>query len=154
MNPVFPAAHFELPIARSDFIDAHNAADAAVRRLLAVLNVGQKQLLSQNIDTLEKVAANPQYSKQRKAKVDILLAELRGFQAVRCDIVHGRMEVLMVDGSAQALFGNVQRQPPVGVCGLLLTLEQIKGCTARLSHIAIELSRPLVPAPPKPAASE
>ena len=129
-------------MARSKFIDAYNAADAAVRSTLSALGHEPKQLLSQNIEQLSKLPAAPNFSKERKNKIAAHLQELRKFQGARCDIVHGIMEVLTIDGVDHAFFANVQKQAQVGRTGLLLTPKEMQECCVALLRIATQLGRP------------
>ena len=137
-----PAEHVDLALARSEFIDAYNAADAAVRAVLTALGSEPKQLLCHNIDQLSKLPAAPNYSKERRSKIAASLAELRQLQSVRCDLVHGQMEILTIDGAAHALFANVQKQSIVGRAGLLLTLVEMQASRDKLRRIATQLVRP------------
>ena len=136
MSAIIPAGEFALAVARSNFIDAHNAADAAIRHRLAALKAPSHALLGQNIEALAKVAANPTYSKLAKDKVAALLNELKLLQPIRCDIVHAKMERLMIDGVVHGFFANVQNQPLLGRTGLLLTIDQIQDCSKQLARIA------------------
>lgn len=142
MTANFPAKDFDLAMARSEFIDAYNNADASVRHVLAALGHEPKQLLSQNIDLLAKAPAAPNYSKERKSKVTAFLSDLKTYQGIRCDIVHGRMETPIIDGVTHAFFTNVQKQSNHGKTGLLISFEELRECTEKLARIAIQLVRP------------
>jgi hypothetical protein len=108
---------------------------------MTLVKVADKQLVGPNIEALLKVPAGPHYSKAEKKRIDEQLVELRLLQPVRCDIVHSQMQVLLVDGVANAMFCNVQKSASIGRTGLILTLEEIRHCTRHLNEIACELRR-------------
>jgi hypothetical protein len=140
MSAIVPALVYDLHIARSKFVDAYNAADLAVRGRLQGLLVPEKAMMGDNLNALEKVAPSPQYAKSAKKRVDALVLELRDFQPLRRDVVHGRMTVVSIDGAVTAMFANVQKSTKVGRCGLLLTLAEMQHSTQRMYAIAAELS--------------
>lgn len=140
MSAIVPAVVYDLHIARSKFVDAYNAADLAVRGRLQGLLVPEKAMMGDNLNALEKVAPSPQYAKSAKKRVDALVLDLRDFQPLRRDVVHGRMTVVSIDGAITAMFANVQKSTKVGRCGLLLTLAEMQHSTQRMNAIAAELS--------------
>ena len=146
MSAIDPAAVFELHIARSNLIDAYNDADLAVRARLKAQGGTEKGLIGDNLQALEKVQPGPQYAKNEKKRIDDMIAELRELQKVRCDVVHSRMQSIVVDGMPCALFANVQKCVSVGRRGLILSREELKVCTARLETIAKQVAR--TPLPP------
>ncbi|MGQ7829081.1 hypothetical protein [Altererythrobacter sp. Z27] len=133
-------ANQRFAIARSDFIDAHNAADIAVRKLLTSFEQPSKPLMSQNIEVLVKQPAGPNYSKSEKARIERLLADLKILNGLRCDVVHSRMEVIAISGTAHAYFANVQEQHPYGRKGLVLTIAELTDAKIKLSGIAESLA--------------
>jgi hypothetical protein len=141
MSAIVPAVVFEMHMARSRLIDAYNAADLALRERMRAMRLAEKQLISQNIEAIAKVAVGPQYSKNAKKRADEQLQALRGLQQIRCDVVHSRMQILHVEGSPHALFSNVQNQARIGRQGLLLTLAELEQCEAALNAVAREFRR-------------
>lgn len=147
MTAIVPAEPFvsacaeatQLKVARSDFIDAFNRADASLRDLLASLNRAPGQNLSQNVRTLEACNPAPNYPRQTKARVDKLMKELTQLALIRCDLVHGVMSVLSIDGAGHALFENVQHRSALGRSGLMLRVSEIDGATRRLEAISRSL---------------
>lgn len=135
------AAEFEFAVARSDFVDGFNIADLAVRARLIALKVKPQQLLGPNLETLLKIPAGPQYPRAEKTNVDSAVEELRGLKQVRCDLVHGVMQHLVIWGVPHCLFQNVQEQPAVGRHGLLLNIDEMKSATEMLGRLA-EALRP------------
>lgn len=126
-------------IARSEFIDAHNEADSAIRDLLVALKQPSRQLISQNIELLASQPAAPHYSKSEKARIDGLLSEMKAFNSLRCDLVHSRMEVMAIRGASYACFMNVQEQCRYGSKGLILTLEELNRAKRDLVRIVTNL---------------
>ena len=141
MSAIVPAVVFDMHMARSRLIDAYNAADLALRERMRAMRLTEKQLISQNIEAIARVAASPQYSKTAKKRADEQLQALRDLQSIRCDVVHSRMQVLQVEGSPHALFSNVQKQARIGRQGLLLTLAELEQCEGLLNGVAREFSR-------------
>jgi hypothetical protein len=146
MSAIDPAAVFELHIARSNMIDAYNDADLAVRTRMKALGGTEKSLLGDNLQALEKMQPGPQYAKNEKKRIDELIAELRELQTVRCDVVHSRMQSIVVDGTPCGLFANVQKCLSVGRRGLILSRKELEDCAARLETIAKQIAR--APLPP------
>lgn len=126
-------------IARSEFLDAHNEIDIAIRELLLLLKQAPKQLMSQNVEALAKQPAGPQYSKAEKTRIEGVLSELKPFNGLRCDIVHSRMEVIAISGENHAYFANVQEQSRYGQKGLVLSLQELGDAKDDLRRIAQKL---------------
>ena len=141
MSAIVPAAVFELHMARSKIIDGYNAADLSVRQRLQHFHVAEKAMLAENLLALEKVAVGPQYSKAAKKRVEALVAELRAFQSLRCDVVHGRMSVATVDGELCAMFSNVQKHTKIGRACLILTLPEMQNSARDMESIAHKLTQ-------------
>ncbi len=98
-------------------------------------------MLAENLLALEKVAVGPQYSKVAKKRVEALVAELRTFQPLRCDVVHGRMSVATVDGETCAMFSNVQKHTKIGRSCLILTLAEMQNSARNMDDIADKLAK-------------
>ncbi|ABC63299.1 hypothetical protein [Erythrobacter litoralis] len=133
------SARKDFAVARSEFIDAHNAADIAVRRLLASIGKSPAVMLSANIEAMLKAPAAPQYPKAEKARIEGLLKELKNLGSIRCGIVHSRMELISVHANLHACFSNVQSQPRFGRKGLILSLSDLQAVTEEISRIERKL---------------
>ncbi|GGD93965.1 hypothetical protein GCM10011515_12210 [Tsuneonella deserti] len=154
MSAIVPAVVFELHIARSKFVDAYNAADSAVRARLQAFSLPEKTTMGDNLASLLKVAAGPQYAKSAKKRIDALVLEIRDFQPLRCDVVHGRMSVMSIDGVVTAMFANVQKSSKIGRYGLMLTLDEIQRSTDRMNAIADELKKIKISVSIEPPATQ
>lgn len=136
MSAIIPAVDFDMHAARSKLIDTYNEVDLAVRKRLKGQGGREKAIVSENLESLSKIPAGPQYSKSDKKRVDELIVQFRDLQPLRCDVVHGKMEIVSVDGVAHALFVNVQKSSLFGRCGLLLSKAEFDSCSDRMTEIA------------------
>ncbi len=149
MSIEIPAAHFHdtisagdvLKVARSDFIEAFNAVDSAVRARLIALEEKPHPMLGQNVDALRKVQPAPQYAKAEKARVDALLTRFAPLQSLRCDVVHGSMEFAAIGQVEYGLFANVQSQPAIGRKVLMVTVEELRERTCELSALSRDFAQ-------------
>lgn len=147
-----PAAVFDLHLARSAFIDAYNLVDQAVRARLRPLGQPALALTGHNLDALAKIPASPKYSKTQKEKTVELMRQMRELQAIRCDVVHSRMQTIETPGGTVAYFANVQETSGIGRRCLILTKAELQLCEKRFKEIADALNQ-LSQAPAKTTAA-
>lgn len=140
MSAIGHSFEFEMAVARSQFLDAYNGADAALRRRMAEHGLVVNNQMGQNIKLLQEVAPSPTYSKEIKKRVDTLLTYLVAIQPIRCDIVHGLAEVYSKGSEHFQFFANVQQQPTDSAVGRMLSLDNIRHYTDLLAKIAVGLS--------------
>ncbi|MCP5396799.1 MAG: hypothetical protein H6918_08710 [Sphingomonadaceae bacterium] len=127
---------FAYAIARSKLVDAFASAEAAVINRLVALKLDVKTMPGQNLATLAKAKPAPQYSKANKASVDAAIKELTELQALRCDIVHGKMQTVTVGGDDFAGFTNPQQYAPYSKQVRLISADQFAILIKHINQLA------------------
>ena len=158
MNALTSPSLEQLHFARSAFIDAFVTVETAVINRLKASDAKLAGLFGQNLDLLRKIPASPRYSKAERASVHAALEELAEVQAVRCDVVHGRLNPVRIDGELRACLINPQRQTERCPLVRLISLAEFGLMTVRLLAIAQKLGEarpnpPSSPPPPSPASA-
>lgn len=125
-----------LALARSRFLDAFALAEEAVAARLRHMHLPVHAMLAQNIQALKKCPANPRYSKDCKAKVDQALGSLGVIQPIRCDVVHGPLQLVISEGETVACFANPQRSNEWALQASLISVQQFRELTAQLHKVA------------------
>lgn len=98
-----------LHVARSRFIDAHAKVEEAICRRLRNHDIDPANWqIAQRIEALKGVKASPRYSKQERNRVHDTLARFTPINEIRCDIAHGQLKAVKIDGEATACFVNAR----------------------------------------------
>ena len=138
-------------IARSKFIDTFAFAEYELLSLMDRLAIARNHLLGQNIDALKKVAPSPKFSKASQTQLQAAVATFSAIQSIRCDVVHGGMELITMKGQAVACFINAQQVNTLSAAARLLTLEQLDHLNCTMAGIAKQLR---AISPPAPSATQ
>lgn len=125
---------------RSQCIDAFAAIEACIAIILT--QGGEKcsgEPLGAKLESLRKLKPNPRYSTEQKKIVDDVLTEISSLLPVRADVVHGRLELVLIDGANHVRFTNaVEAAKPFPVTRLL-TFEQLRRLTTQAEGLARKL---------------
>lgn len=140
MTAIDSAGQFDLAIARSDYLNACSSVEAAVRARIRKLRLEPEMHLGQCVEQLRKAKPAPQYSKSEKAAIDRLLDELNTQWPLRCDIVHGTLSVVRIDGRDVACFVNPQSASPHGRRALLIAACEMADAARGLHALAAKIA--------------
>ncbi len=149
----------QLHLSRSHFIDAHAIVERAVIERLEKHGVNVSgHLFGHNIEVLRKIKAAPQFSKAERTKLHLALDELVGLQQARCDIVHGHLQMVRIDGEALACFVNCRDQAANGSLARLISVATFTKMSTQLRKLAAEIlpakiNQASSPPPPAPDAA-
>lgn len=131
-------ASAELAQARSDLLDAFADIEAKIARMVKAASGSAH--LSARITLFRKLEPCSSLSKTNLPKRDKMADELESLLPLRADIVHSRLETVMIGGSVAAKFVNAQHRhedhPP---CRLLF-LADIRKLTTKVHAIHKDLS--------------
>lgn len=133
------SAEFDLAIARSQFLDAYADLEDGVRALLMRLGIAPLPMLGQNLDMLAKTKPAPQYSKAHQKAVQEILLRIKPLQETRCDIVHARMKIVVMENKRYACFANPQKCQRHAINATLISKPQFDAMIASLQKITKEL---------------
>lgn len=147
--------------ARSRLLDSYVRIEEAIGFLLSKAKVPVNgEFLGQRIELLKKAKPGPQYSKERRATVLLLIAEFEPFQAIRADVAHGRLQVVTIDNEACACFVNARYCAASTRTGRLISMPQFVKLNTQLKSIADRFAAkdgapnpPSSPPPPSPGAA-
>ncbi len=147
--------------ARSRLLDSYVRIEEAVGFLLFKAKIPiNGEFLGQRIELLKKAKPGPQYSKERRASVLLLIAEFEPFQAIRADVAHGRLQVVTIDNEPCACFINSRYCAASTRTGRLISMQQFVKLNTQLKSIAdrfavkdVAPNPPSSPPPPLPGAA-
>ena len=128
-----------LAIARSKLVDAFATAETAAIERLRSLGREPKSVFSQNAALLAKCPASPKYSKSCKAGVDNALKELAALHPLRCDAVHGALEIVNLQGQQKACFRNPQKADHHSELARVIDEQQMTCLTEKIQKLAGEI---------------
>ncbi|WJY18263.1 hypothetical protein QQS45_11630 [Alteriqipengyuania flavescens] len=126
-------------VARSHFIDAFSAVEAAVIKRLRALGIEPKAQFAQNLRSLASAKPSPQYAKLIKAEVDQCLQDLEHLRDLRCDIAHGQLTRITVNGAPAALFPNPQKSTRFAAQASIISLDRLKAARTELQALAAKI---------------
>lgn len=137
-QPGLDAFHRE----RSRCLDAFAATEEAVVHLLELAETKfGGEPFGKKIEHLKSAKPSPAYSKERKARVNALLADMADLLEVRNDLVHARLQPAVIGEIQKACFVNA-RQCATGVqTARLFSLESLRTITRQATRLAEELRK-------------
>ena len=137
-RPGLDAFHRE----RSKCIDAFAALEEAAIRILAQedAKIGEEPF-GQRLKVLGKVTASPRRSKDRVAKLQVLLIRCAELNELRNDLVHSRLQVAVIGDDNRACFTNLRECQSGSQTARLFTLEGLRALSADMLKLAEELAQ-------------
>ena len=148
----------QLHAARSTLLDAFVDVEVAIVGLLKLSGTKVNgEMLKQKIESLRSVKPSPKYSKKKRAEVTDLLAKLEQLLDIRNDIAHGKLDVGIIAGEAQAVFVNARETSEVAPLARVLSLSAMARLQKEVAGIAKDFATiptpPSSPPPPSPDAA-
>ena len=144
MSELPSSSEFAFVISRSKFLDAYANVEEAVRSRMTKLGLTPGGLLGQSLELLEKAKPSPLYSKAEHKAVQDAIFQIKPLHKLRCDIVHGRMEIVEMGGRKFACFANPQKRQAFSSVASLISESQFDELIATLD----KLTRALTPVSP------
>lgn len=125
-------------------MDAYALVEAAARARVARLGTEPSADLAKNLKQISAAKASPTYSKVDRTSVNSAILSLEELREVRCDIAHGTMDTVVLNGQELACFRNAQKIGPTSTEARLMTLAQLREAKKQLGEIAktIDPSKP------------
>jgi hypothetical protein len=149
-------SHNDFHIARSIFLDAFSELEIAVAALLATCSSfkeGEKKPFGQRVESLKTLLPNSKLSKEKCAKIHDKAAHILPIHIIRCDIVHGQLDVVNIDGLMHAKICNNNTVTHDPTMVRLLNMECFKLLARESKKIANELKQILNQPTSKPQAT-
>lgn len=130
----------QLHVARSKFIDAFASIEHAITNLLSQngVKIGQ-EMLGQKIELLRNAKPSSRYSKTRRAEIHEQLKELVPYLGIRADIVHGKLNMVELDGHICAFFINSRNINDLSQTCRVIRSDEFESLARQLDRIAAKL---------------
>jgi hypothetical protein len=148
-------AETDVALARSELLDAFSDLEA---RISGLLKVGKADVKCQHLGA--KVELFRKLQGISHPKRDQLAGTTADLLPLRADIVHSRMQIRTIDGTATGIFVNSQNQNEVHPLCRLLTAEDLRQFIRKLAQLTDELGKlgrvspASSPPPPSPDAAD
>lgn len=132
-NPGIDVFHKE----RSKCIDAFVSVEVAVIQLLDLTSTKfGSEPFGRKVKALKEAKPTPQYSKERKAKVDLLLVEAIDLFEVRNDLVHARLQLAIIGTDQRACLTNARHCLAGSQTARLFTLDGLRAVARQANALA------------------
>lgn len=144
---------------RSKCIDAFASVEEVVVALLVMLEIKiGAEPFGQKIEQLRKAKASPRFSKARLEKLSILLPGCETLNSLRNDIVHSRLQVVVIEEYPRACFINTRECLSGSQSARIFSYEGLLKLRADIAKMAVELNQVLInpassPQPPSLVAA-
>lgn len=158
VKPIVAAEVDEAHRLRSQLLDSFADVEQAVTSVLAMVpkKASDGASLGQRIECAKMVEPNPKLSKANHAIVRESLSKLCCILPLRADVVHARLQVVMVNGDPTVIFSNSRNtgclHPPVRMIGLNEFAALAKYVQGMADALARAVTQPSPPQP-RPAAT-